>query len=100
MICSHEEQEDGAATNNTHLIDWTRTRIVHCEKTAIADSVERVMEELCARGRRPYYIYGDKYGCGNEGTAASAYAKAYSGNAADHLITSSVLPAPGRRKAA
>lgn len=78
MICSHEEQEDGAATNNTHLIDWTRTRIVHCEKTAIADSVERVMEELCARGRRPYYIYGDKYGCGNEGTAASAYAKAYS----------------------
>ena len=35
------------------------------------------MEKLRARGRRPYYIYGDKFGRGNEGTAAAAYAEAY-----------------------
>lgn len=78
MICSHEAQEDTAPTNNTHLIDWTRTRIVHCEKTQIAQTVECVMEELRADGKKPYYIYGDKFGRGNEGTAAAAYAKAYS----------------------
>lgn len=77
MICSHEAQEDTAPTNNTHLIDWTHTKIVHCEKTQIAQTVERVMEELCADGKKPYYIYGDKYGRGNEGAAAAAYANAY-----------------------
>ena len=35
------------------------------------------MEELRAQGKHPYYIYGDKTGRGNEGTAASAYAEAY-----------------------
>lgn len=77
MICSHEDGEDDAPTNNTHLIAWTGTEIVHCAKTEIAQTVERVMEELRTRGKKPYYIYGDKFGKGNEGTAAVAYAEAY-----------------------
>ena len=77
MICSHEEQEDTQATNNTCLIDWTGTQTVHCGKNDIAQTVEYVMEKLRARGKHPYYIYGDKTGRGNEGTAASAYAEAY-----------------------
>lgn len=77
MICSHEEHEDSAATNNTHLIDWTGAKTVHCRNTEIAQTVERVMDEIRSRGRKPYYIYGDKYGRGNEGTAAVAYAQAY-----------------------
>lgn len=77
MICSHEGDEDGAATNNTHLIDWTGTRTVHCGKTEIAATVERVMQEIRDCGKKPYYIYGDKFGRGNEGTAAAAYADAY-----------------------
>ena len=46
MICSHEEQEDDSATNNTHLINWAGAKIVHCAKNEIAITVERVMEEL------------------------------------------------------
>lgn len=78
MICSHEEQEDDGATNNTHLIDWAGAQTVHCAKNEIAQTVETVMEKLRAKGKRPYYIYGDKTGRGNEGTAACAYADAYS----------------------
>lgn len=77
MICSHEDGEEDAATNNTHLIDWTGTRIVHCKKSEIAQTVERVMGDITARGEKPYYIYGNKFGVGNEGTAAAAYADAY-----------------------
>lgn len=77
MICSHEEQEDDSATNNTHLINWAGAKIVHCAKNEIAVTVERVMEELQKEGHIPYYIYGNKFGKGNEGTAAAAYAKAY-----------------------
>lgn len=78
MICSHDGEEDEAATNNTHLIDWTGTKMVHCAKQEIAATVEQVMEQIRREGGRPYYIYGDKFGRGNEGTAASAYAQAYS----------------------
>lgn len=77
MICSHDGDGDDARTHNTELIDWTGTRIVHCGKTEIAQTVERVMEEISKNGGKPYYIYGNKFGVGNEGTAAAAYAKAY-----------------------
>lgn len=77
MICSHEDKEETASTNNTYLIEWAGAQVVHCPKSQIALTVERVMEEQMARGKRPYYIYGDKFGRGNEGTAAKAYAQAY-----------------------
>ncbi|MDD6661913.1 MAG: pyridoxal-phosphate dependent enzyme [Lachnospiraceae bacterium] len=77
MICSHEAGEDDAPTNNTHLITWTGTEIVNCAKNEIAQTVERVMNNIQESGGTPYYIYGDKYGKGNEGTAARAYAEAY-----------------------
>lgn len=77
MICSHDEHEDDAPTNNTYLIDWAGARVVHCGKTEIAVTVEQVMEEIRSRGNNPYYIYGDKFGKGNEGTATAAYAQAY-----------------------
>lgn len=77
MICSHEAGEDDAPTNNTYLITWTGTEIVNCAKNEIAQTVERVMNNIQESGGTPYYIYGDKYGKGNEGTAARAYAEAY-----------------------
>jgi len=77
MICSNEDKEETASTNNTYLIEWAGAQVVHCPKSQIALTVERVMEDQMARGKRPYYIYGDKFGRGNEGTAAKAYAQAY-----------------------
>ncbi len=77
MICSHETEEDEGATYNTFLIDWTGTEIIHCKKDEIALTVDKVMESLRTKGKKPYYIYGDRFGRGNEGTAAMAYAKAY-----------------------
>lgn len=77
MICSHEEGEENTPTNNTHLIEWADVEMIHCAKNQIAQTVERTMEMLREGGSRPYYIYGDKFGKGNEGTAAVAYADAY-----------------------
>ena len=77
MICSHGENEEEKVTNNTRFIEWSGTEIVHCKKNEIADTVEAQMNRLKNMGKNPYYIYGDKTGRGNEGTAASAYAEAY-----------------------
>lgn len=77
MICSHDGHESSSITNNTHLINWAGAEIVNCDKNDIASTVDSVMNRLNAEGKKPYYIYGDKYGRGNEGTAAIAYAEAY-----------------------
>lgn len=77
MICSHDDHEDAVSTNNTYLIDWAGAKVVHCGKSEIAETVERVMNEIQSRAGKPYYIYGDKFGKGNEGTATAAYAEAY-----------------------
>ena len=77
MICSYSEEEEQAATANTRLISWSGAKIVFCRISEIAETVEQVMQEMRSRGKHPYYIYGDKFGKGNEGTAASAYAQVY-----------------------
>ena len=72
MICSHEDGEEQEITNNTLLVDWTGTEIVHCRKQEIAAAVEEVMNRQKARGMAPYYIFGNKYGTGNEGNGGRA----------------------------
>ncbi|MDD3337934.1 MAG: pyridoxal-phosphate dependent enzyme [Lachnospiraceae bacterium] len=76
MICT-SVHSDGGETNNSRIMEWLHTTIVPCEKNAIAPAVDETMELLKARGYDPYYIYGNRYGTGNEGVAARAYAKAY-----------------------
>ena len=51
--------------------------IVPCLKTNVADTVDRVMESIRARGETPYYIYGDRTGQGNRAVPVRAYAKAW-----------------------
>lgn len=77
MICSHSGETDYKKTFNTYMVDWCGVQIVHCEVSKIAETVEKLINELKDSGKKPYYIYGDKFGKGNEGTAASAYAKVY-----------------------
>lgn len=77
MICSHEEGEEDAPTNNTHLIQWTGATVVPCKKSEIADTVEAVMNQIREKGGKPYYIYGNKFGVGNGGVASTAYCNVY-----------------------
>ena len=48
-----------------------------CAKQKVAETVEQVMQQCKKDGFRPYYIYGDKYGKGNEAVPVRAYAKVY-----------------------
>jgi len=52
-------------------------RIVPCLKTGVADSVDAVMESIRQKGETPYYIYGDRYGKGNEAVPTAAYVPVY-----------------------
>lgn len=76
MIATKENERQGEIPFNTRLIRFFGADIRICEKTRIAEAVDQAMDELKGKGLSPYYIYGDRTGSGNEGTAARAYAKA------------------------
>lgn len=78
MICSFEEGEsEEKETSNSRLMELLNVKIIKCRKNQIAQTVEKTMNQLKEEGHKPYYIYGNKFGTGNEGVSASAYADAY-----------------------
>ena len=71
--------EDGGRidTNNSRIVKLCKASFRECTKTNVAETVEAVLNECKAEGFHPYYIYGDKYGKGNEATPVRAYVKVY-----------------------
>ena len=51
--------------------------IVPCLKTGVAESVDAVMASIREKGQKPYYIYGDRFGKGNEAVPTAAYVPVY-----------------------
>ena len=45
---------------------WLGAEVIPCRKTEIAQTVEKTMNRLTEEGYHPYYIFGDKFGTGNE----------------------------------
>lgn len=78
IICTMEEGDDVEQTSNSRLMQLLNASLVLCERTKIAETVENLIKTLEEQGHKPYYIYGNKYGAGNEGTPARAYAKVFS----------------------
>jgi D-cysteine desulfhydrase len=76
MIETSEHEESSRMPFNEKMIRLYGTRILQCRKDRIADTVDRAFEMLREEGKRPYYIYGNRFGTGNEGTAVDAYVKA------------------------
>lgn len=77
MIATGEHVTSSREPFNSCLIRSFKVPVIDCEKNQIAGAVDEAMRRLEAEGRRPYYIYGNRLGQGNEGVAARAYAGAY-----------------------
>ncbi len=77
MIATSENAEDAAPSFNEDIVRRLGVEVLVCKKTGIAAAVDEAFSLLRAKGLKPYYIYGDRTGSGNEGTAANAYAKVY-----------------------
>lgn len=77
IICTGGDGTGHGETANSWLMKLSGAVLVPCKKTEIAETVDRVTAMLRDKGRRPYYIYGNRLGRGNEGVAAGAYAPVY-----------------------
>lgn len=64
-------------TFNSRMVESFGANIRFCYKNHVAEAVDELMAELTAMGYRPYYVFGDRYGMGNEEAAARAYKHAY-----------------------
>ena len=81
-ICCHiisPDDEDGtrSETSNSRIVSSCGAVFHTCPKTQVSQTVDHVMASCLAQGLSPYYIYGDRFGKGNEATPVAAYAKAY-----------------------
>ena len=71
------EHSDGEETINSQMTKMFGVAVIHADKSNVSAGVEEGLSYFAKKGLKPYYIYGDKFGKGNEGTGASAYRKAF-----------------------
>lgn len=77
LSSTEAHEEEGLENTNGRCMQLFQAHIVPCDKNNVSAGVEKMMKELEEAGHKPYYIYGNKFGEGNEGVSAAAYAKAY-----------------------
>lgn len=76
MVYNQEDIKE-RDSGNKRLIQNMGTVAFPCTKSSIAQTVEEAMDALRELGYRPYYIYGDPYGRGNEPVPMEAYVRVY-----------------------
>ncbi|MDO4272812.1 MAG: pyridoxal-phosphate dependent enzyme [Eubacteriales bacterium] len=77
MVHNTEDIKEPKETSNSRIIRRMGVKEIPCTKEGIAAAVNDAMEELREKGFRPYYIYGDENGQGNEWVPMQAYVEAY-----------------------
>jgi len=77
IISPHDDDGTRIETANSQIVSSCGAVFHTCPKTQVAQTVDEVMSLCSKQGFSPYYIYGDRFGKGNEATPVSAYVKAY-----------------------
>lgn len=77
IISPSDDDGTRIETANSRIVKSCGAIIHQVDKRAVADAVESVITECEESGLSPYYMYGDKYGKGNEAVPVRAYVKVY-----------------------
>lgn len=77
MVYNLDDVDGEMVSNNSYLIRSMGVQTFPCHKSDIPQAVQAAEEDLKQRGYRPYYIYGNPYGQGNEWVPMQAYADVY-----------------------
>lgn len=77
IISSQDEQDKADETYNSILVNRLGANLVRCSKNNVKQTVEKIIDNKLSEGYKPYYIYGDSNGKGNEVTPINAYVPVY-----------------------
>lgn len=73
IVSPREPDECGRMAFNAEMASLLGAKAVRCEKHDVRRTVSETLRSLAAQGERPYYIYGDETGAGNETVPTRAY---------------------------
>lgn len=77
IISPSEEDGTRIDTFNSKIVEICNAHFIFCSKQNVKNTVELTLEKLREKGLKPYYIYGDSTGKGNEHIPILAYKKVY-----------------------
>lgn len=60
---------------NSIMVEKLGAQVIPCNRGAVRKTIATVLDRLRSEGERPYYIYGDETGHGNECVPVAAYEK-------------------------
>ncbi|MDO4438876.1 MAG: pyridoxal-phosphate dependent enzyme [Eubacteriales bacterium] len=75
IVCKQEK--DFRTTANMKLAEYSGAEYIYCDVLGVRESIEKAIRISESRGERPYYVYGNSLGEGNEEVLLRAYKKAY-----------------------
>lgn len=70
-------ESENHITNNSKIVNTLGVREYCCEKSEVAKTVAKAINDFEQEGYKPYYIYGTTLGTGNELTPVRAYTAVY-----------------------
>lgn len=77
VVSPNDDDDSRIETNNSKMVKLFNARIVTCSKENVSETVKAILDEYTGKGFKPYYIYGNEYGKGNEATPVRAYVEVY-----------------------
>lgn len=77
IISPSEDNGSRIETSNSRIVKSCGSIVHLVDKSSVTDAVEAVIAECEEAGFSSYYMYGDKYGKGNEAVPVRAYVKVY-----------------------
>jgi len=69
--------DSGRMPMNERLVRESGASVTECAPDKVRETVEAVLTDAAAKGEKPYYIFGDSTGHGNEEVLMRAYGKQY-----------------------
>lgn len=77
IIISPDDNTLCNKSSNMDIVSLTNTKIVKCDKSNVKETVKKILVQIESNGKKPYYIYGNELGVGNETVPIDAYFTVY-----------------------
>lgn len=77
VLCVPDDDGKYRRSINAEITRGLGAKIMYTDKQHVPEAVDRAMDEARREGGKPYYIYGDRYGKGNEAVPTAAYVPVY-----------------------
>lgn len=77
IITSENQSDQISELFNDKMVGMSDAKVISCDRENVLETVEQVLVACNQKGLKPYYVYGNSDGTGNESVHIAAYYKVY-----------------------